>query len=323
MSGFSNEDRPIKNTFDSGGFHESTGREPFENANTQGASTGATGVTTGLQGNQGQSGLTRDLRDTHPNDASAGQNLGFAGSNQQYGSNQQSGLNQQSGFNQREQIGDSYGSGASDNSQYRDRTGDLQQDAHRYEGREGAGPRTGGAAGTDRFESSSHGDSYGARDSYPEVDNKGRTSDPGDRNNDGRDERIVGGTMGGSNKPIGEKIKDGLTRHGDDFTKHTGAQGGAYNDTGAKFEKNTSGPGGNANAALTGREGNYRENPVARSDNDNSGVPVRSGVADEHNRSSTTDNNVHGASHDAHSSTHNNDGHKPGLMEKVKEVFHK
>jgi hypothetical protein len=76
MSGFSDQDRPVKNTFDSGGFQESTGREPFENANTQGATTGATGVTTGLQGNAGQSGLTRDLRDTHPNDPSAGQNLG-------------------------------------------------------------------------------------------------------------------------------------------------------------------------------------------------------------------------------------------------------
>jgi hypothetical protein len=77
-------------------------------------------------------------------------------------------------------------------------------------------------------------------------------------------------------------------------------------------ELTTAGPGGDANRALTGREGNYRENPVSGSNSDPSGAPVRSGVAESHNRSSTTDNN-----------TQVNDGHKPGLVEKVKEVFHK
>jgi len=65
--------------------------------------------------------------------------------------------------------GDSYGSRGSGI----DRTGNLDQDAHKYESTGDNGPTTGGAANTDKFDtdrSGATGNSYGATDSYPDLD---------------------------------------------------------------------------------------------------------------------------------------------------------
>jgi hypothetical protein len=66
--------------------------------------------------------------------------------------------------------GDSYGARGSGI----DRTGPLDQEAHKYESTGAGGPTSSGAAGTDRFDvsrdrSGATGDSYGATDSYPEY----------------------------------------------------------------------------------------------------------------------------------------------------------
>ena len=65
--------------------------------------------------------------------------------------------------------GDSYGSRGSGI----DRTGNLDQDAHKYESTGAGGPTTGGAANTDKFDtdrSGATGNSYGATDSYPDLE---------------------------------------------------------------------------------------------------------------------------------------------------------
>jgi hypothetical protein len=65
--------------------------------------------------------------------------------------------------------GDSYGSRGSG----LDKTGHLDQDAHKYESTGAGGPTTGGAANTDKFDtdrSGATGNSYGATDSYPDLE---------------------------------------------------------------------------------------------------------------------------------------------------------
>jgi hypothetical protein len=65
--------------------------------------------------------------------------------------------------------GDSYGSRGSGF----DKTGHLDQDAHKYESTGAGGPTTGGAANTDKFDtdrSGATGNSYGATDSYPDLE---------------------------------------------------------------------------------------------------------------------------------------------------------
>lgn len=65
--------------------------------------------------------------------------------------------------------GDSYGSRGTGF----DKTGHLDQHAHKYESTGPGGPTTGGAANTDKFDtdrSGATGNSYGATDSYPDLE---------------------------------------------------------------------------------------------------------------------------------------------------------
>jgi hypothetical protein len=65
--------------------------------------------------------------------------------------------------------GDSYGSRGSGF----DKTGNLDQEAHKYESTGAGGPTSSGAANTDKFDtdrSGATGDSYGATDSYPNLE---------------------------------------------------------------------------------------------------------------------------------------------------------
>jgi len=76
-----------------------------------------------------------------------------------------------------------------------------------------------------------------------------------------------------------------------EFTANPSRTGkGAYTDDDARYKTNTDGPSGHS--ALTGREGTTEHNPVAQ-----------------------TKGNEHG--------TGANEHEKKGLVEKVKEVFHK
>jgi hypothetical protein len=82
----------------------------------------------------------------------------------------------------------------------------------------------------------------------------------------------------------------------------TGPAGGAYGDETGAFKGNTSGPGGNT--ALTGREGNQENNPVAQAKSQ-AGKDV---------------DDVHGAGSHAGTATH--DTHeKKGIVEKIKDAI--
>ncbi|WWC70426.1 uncharacterized protein I206_104377 [Kwoniella pini CBS 10737] len=135
-----------------------------------------------------------------------------------------------------------------------DRTGNLGQDSALYERTGPGGPVTGGAAGTDRFDSDRHhtrgSDIAGTTPASNTTDDSG-TGEHG-RENLSRTSG-AGGILGTSDKDfVGRDRKAG-----------TGALG-AYADESGPFKGNTSGPGGNT--ALTGREGTNpsADNPVAR-----------------------------------------------------------
>jgi len=144
------------------------------------------------------------------------------------------------------QIGDSYGSNPTGNTNAAfDRTGNLDQNAALYERTGTGGPITGGAAGTDRFDSDRGVNRTGATgnsDAYPDL--KESTT------------RAEGKSSGGVMGVLATSDKDFTGRD------RTGPLGGAYSDTHGNFQGNTSGPGGHS--ALTGREGNVENNPVAQ-----------------------------------------------------------
>jgi len=141
--------------------------------------------------------------------------------------------------------GDSYGSRGSGI----DRTGNLDQDAHKYESTGAGGPTTGGAANTDKFDtdrSGATGNSYGATDSYPDLEHTESRK----------------GTGG---------LKGLLTTKDNEFTANPSRTGkGAYTDDDAHYKTNTDGPSGHS--ALTGREGTTEHNPVAQAKTDEHGT---------------------------------------------------
>ncbi|ORX36906.1 hypothetical protein BD324DRAFT_477498 [Kockovaella imperatae] len=116
------------------------------------------------------------------------------------------------------------------------RVGALSQEAHKYEG-DNAGPVTGGAPGTDRFDTTT---SSGAQ--HPGYEPHEAT------------ERAEGKSKGGIAGVLGTSDKD--------FTGRDRLGKGAYEDEQAHYQSNTSGPSGHS--ALTGREGDISNNPVAQ-----------------------------------------------------------
>lgn len=268
-----------------------TGREPFEEGRTSepglydglsgqegaggagGLATDAHGGTiardTGVRdgevvglGGPKDSGLSSSDRDTVGSGPGAGLGAGAAGAGLGAGSAQ----NQNFGAEHSSAVhGDSYGSRGTGF----DKTGNLDQEAHMYESTGAGGPTTGGAANTDKFDtdrSGATGNSYGATDSYPDLQHTESRKGTGG----------IGGILG---------TKDS------EFTANPSRTGkGAYTDDDARYKTNTDGPSGHS--ALTGREGTTEHNPVAQ-----------------------TKGNEHG--------TGANEHEKKGLVEKVKEVFHK
>lgn len=153
-----------------------------------------------------------------------------------------------------------------------DRVGDRNEGGANYERTGAGGPVTGGAAGTDRFDTDKHRDTG----DYGRDVGTGATRGVGDRSEDSAYERTGGGQVGAGNSSggpttgTGGGLISGLTTSDNEFTgkdrSHTGPNvgtaGGAYEDTSGPFKGNTSGPGGNT--ALTGREGSTGQNPVAQ-----------------------------------------------------------
>ncbi|OCF42777.1 hypothetical protein I317_03379 [Kwoniella heveanensis CBS 569] len=189
-----------------------------------------------------------------------------------------------------------------------DRTGNLNQGGALYERSTDQGPATSGAAGTDRFDSDRHHSS--TRDTTGSsgpgfTDTAARTGVSG---HTGQSETSRAVEASGANKDGGGL--SALTTTDDEFTgkdrSHKAGNLGAYADTEGPFQGNTSGPGGNT--ALTGREGNPENNPVARAKSSGetigdapSGTSTRPGV----------DETATGTEH----------AEKKGIFEKIKEVL--
>lgn len=176
--------------------------------------------------------------------------------------------------------GDSYGSRGSGF----DKTGNLDQEAHKYESTGAGGPTTTGAANTDKFDtdrSGATGNSYGATDSYPDLDHT--ESRKGTGGVAGIVSILVHRVVSHTDVKLGTKDSE--------FTANPSRTGkGAYTDDDAHFKTNTDGPSGHS--ALTGREGTTEHNPVAQAKTGEHGTGAH-------------------------------DHEKKGLVEKVKEVFHK
>lgn len=268
----------------------STGREVFEdstatgppehlrenNGRAHGTAGGAVGVGSEarefLQGQSGHQGLEGHRHEGHHHEGHHHENHGQQGLSGVLGqghSDNRTGITPSHQSN----IGDSYGSNPIGNT---GRDHDLKERAA-LSGRTGNdGPISGGAAGTDRFDTDrgvdrtgATGNSFGARDDYPVHDT---------------DERAHNKSSGGIAGVLATSDKDFTGRD------RTGGPGGAY----ANIEGNNAGPGGNT--ALTGREGNRENNPVAQAEHTGVG---HSGTA-------------------PHGSQTVGENEKPGLLEKVK-----
>lgn len=236
-----------------------TGREPFEEGRT--SETGKYDGLSGQEGMGGAGGLNLDghggtiARDTGVRD---GEVVGLGGPKDSDFSSSGAGLTSGSGLGKGASEnqnfgaehssvahGDSYGSRGSGF----DKTGNLDQEAHKYESTGAGGPTSSGAANTDKFDtdrSGATGDSYGATDSYPNLEEtKSRKGTGG-----------IGGILGTTDK---------------EFTANPSRTGkGAYNDDDAHFKDNTDGPSGQT--ALTGREGTTEHNPVAQAKSNQHGT---------------------------------------------------
>ncbi|ODO08013.1 hypothetical protein I350_03596 [Cryptococcus amylolentus CBS 6273] len=156
-----------------------------------------------------------------------------------------------------------------------DKVGKQGQNAAAYERSTTEGPVTGGAAGTDRFDtdksSSSHGGVKGAAAGAAAGAAGGAATgqvlfhinrDCKTHNYDGTTGSHSG--LSGSEDPNKQQsggAKGIFTTSDKDFTNNERLGKGAYEDSNAAVQNNTSGPGGNP--ALTGREGNSRTNPVS------------------------------------------------------------
>ncbi|ORY32610.1 hypothetical protein BCR39DRAFT_523119 [Naematelia encephala] len=150
---------------------------------------------------------------------------------------------------------------------HQDRVGNEGQNEALYEG-SNTGPVTGGAANTDKFDT-----------------DKNRGSGVGYDTSNDTTERAQGKGTGGILGVLGTSDKDFTGR---DRLGQSGSS--AYTDDHAKFSGNTTGPGG---SALTGREGNINNNPVAQAKSRAEGTSTTN--AEE-------------------------EPHKKGLMEKIKDA---
>lgn len=194
------------------------------------------------------------------------------------------------GASEQSQIGDSYGANSSGMGAGgpTDRVGNLNQQGALYERTGDQGPATTGAAGTDRFDSDRSGvtgNSYGAQDAYPDL-NETTT-------------RAEGKSSGGLMGVLGTSDKDFTGRD------RLGGASGAYADTDGRFQNNTTGPGGNT--ALTGREGNIENNPVAQSQS-NTGTGGASSTGS-------------GVTKGEQLAEGEGNEHKAGFVQKLKELF--
>jgi len=326
----------VEKTFFSGA-PGTTGREPFEDStasgpapqfagdnNTSGVSSSQYGANTlpaGMDGDRGAgnpniTGTGMGDRDPTGTGAGSGGYTGGEGHHHHHHHHHHEGQQGAGGVGfaniegaGQGTTGDSYGAnsggmttgttGGSSGGQY-DRVGKLGQDQALYERTTDQGPQTTGAAGTDRFDtdrSGVQGDSYGARDQYPD-----------ERSGEDVNPPKSGGLMG----VLGTSDKD--------FVNRDRLGSGAYADTEGAFQSNKSGPGGNT--ALTGREGNVQRNPVAqatggdRVTEDDVGVGGTSGKIGDTGGVYNTVGNEHEGQLDA-------DGNPPkkGFTEKVKEMF--
>ncbi|KAI9639862.1 uncharacterized protein MKK02DRAFT_29828 [Dioszegia hungarica] len=175
-----------------------------------------------------------------------------------------------------------------------DRVGALGQESRKYEGDLHSGPRTGGAAGTDRFDSDRTGVAGGVGSGLNRQHDDGVHHDTSQRA-PGQSSGGIGGVLGTSDK---------------DFTGRERQGKGAYADTDGKFELNKTGPAGNT--ALTGREGNLDNNPVREAGAHNAHA------TDSSSHSHTTGSNA--TAHDA-AVAGEHTGEKKGFLAKVKDAI--
>ncbi|WVQ99195.1 hypothetical protein IAU59_006327 [Kwoniella sp. CBS 9459] len=194
------------------------------------------------------------------------------------------------------------GSGITGSRDVGDRTGNLNQGGALYERTTDQGPVTSGAAGTDRFDSDRH---HSSRDTTGSsgpgfTDTAARTGASG---HTGQSETSRAVEASGANKDGGGL--SAFTTTDNEFTgkdrSHKAGNLGAYADTEGPFQGNTSGPGGNT--ALTGREGNPENNPVARAKSSGETVGDAPSGTSSHP----------GVDESAH--------HNKGIVEKIKDMF--
>ncbi|WRT66135.1 uncharacterized protein IL334_003088 [Kwoniella shivajii] len=168
-----------------------------------------------------------------------------------------------------------------------DKVGNLGQNSADYERTGAGGPISGGAAGTDRFDSDRH-------------HNTGAT---GRHTGESIENQTGTGGNGGNSASFGGALGS-LGTSNDEFIGKDRRSGGAYADTEGTFKNNTSGPGGNT--ALTGREGTTDQNPVAQAKS--AGHEVGSGPTGA--TSAHTGTGAEGV-----------EPHKKGIVEKIKDML--
>lgn len=195
------------------------------------------------------------------------------------------------------QEGSALAGSGEDGSKYGDdRVGALGQNSTAYERTGADGPKTTGAAGTDRFDTDrSHTGNAGSGagfgpggERHTEYGGNTASGYGGENDVDKRQKAEGTGGVGGL-----------LTTTDKEFTgrDRLGGASGAYGDETGPFKGNKDGPGNNT--ALTGREGNSATNPV-------------SGDSSKDVHATRPSDSTHATD------THAHDGEKKGIVEKIK-----
>ncbi|WWD17521.1 hypothetical protein CI109_101962 [Kwoniella shandongensis] len=185
-----------------------------------------------------------------------------------------------------------------------DRTGNLGQGSAAYERSTNTGPVTGGAAGTDRFDSDRHhGSSHGS----------GITGSNLTHESTRQAEKHLGPESSGGGAGVFGTSSSEFT--GQDRDRKGGILG-AYADSEGAFKGNTTGPSGHS--ALTGREGNLDNNPVhqAKSNLGGHGTSGETAGFDDHTKHTTSST---GGTHTTPHGT--GEEHKKGIVEKIKDML--
>jgi len=314
MSGLKHIEQNVKDAFISGE-PGTTGREPFEDSSASGpgqrfaSGEGAPG--TGLGQEHGLAGTHHNHHHQHQHEHQHGavdaltagsghaHNAGapsagygdkidqsLAGHGTQYGAGKHGTTGVPVGTGAGSGVGEGLGGGMTGAHGHRDtndRVGHVGQESAKYEGDLHSGPRTGGAAGTDRFDSDRTGVAGGVGSGLDRQYDDGVEQDTS--------QRAPGQKSGGLSGLLATSDKD--------FTGRERQGKGAYADTDGPYEKNETGPAGNS--ALTGREGNLENNPVAQA---KSRDPSSASATNEH---------PHGE--------HGKEGEHKGFMQKVKDAI--